>query len=106
MNNTFETTVKQVTEKFLNSDAMRSYTSGGKRYVAEFVEEHDLYDNGEQYHILDHVDFGADYSEIAIPQTYTQLVNAHMRAQLNMSDCMINELAQRYYYEIMRELND
>jgi hypothetical protein len=106
MTKTFEATVKQVTDQFLADENMRTYEVDGRIYVAAFEEKNQEYDDGSARHILEHTDWGFDYSEIEVPGNYTQLANLHTRAQLDMSGCDIHELARRYYYAILRELND
>lgn len=106
MNEKFEATVKQVTSQFLADENMRTYEADGKSYVANFEEKNQEYDGGLVRHILEQTDWGFDYSEIEVPENYHQLANLHTRAQLDMSGCDIHELARRYYYAILRELND
>jgi len=106
MTTKFQKAVEEVTARFLASETMRTYEVSGKQYVAGFAEKNQEYDDGSVRHILDHTDWGFCYSEIEIPADYQRLANLHTRAQMGMSGCDLHSLARRYYYAILRELND
>jgi hypothetical protein len=102
----FESAVNKATVEFLNSVAQRTYTVNGVNYVAHFCDEIIEYDDGTSSRELTQTDWGFCYSCLVVPTNYPHLANLHTRAQLNMSDCALHEIAQRYYYAIMREVAD
>lgn len=101
----FRELVAEVTDQFLRSKCQRTIVANeDKQYVIDFTEERGEYDDGTRYHVLSQV--GSCYSEIQVPGDYAELVSLHTLAQMGMSGCNYHELARRYYYAILRELND
>jgi len=95
----------QVAERFLVSDAMRTYQTPpdvwGERKSYTLEYERDEEDNTW----LMVTTWGYCYQGLQIPQTYGELVNLKMRAQLGLLDCGHQQIAVRFYFAIMRAVN-
>jgi len=99
-----QTAIKQATAHLLKSDKARTYTvtdgfGHSHRYVVEL--ERDRSGDPEWTNWLDITTWGFDYEGIKIPQTRPELINLKMRAQMGMGDSRTDQIAKRYYLDIL-----
>lgn len=90
---------EKVAKKFLKSDSKRSFKTEDATYVLEFERDE------EDPKWLACTTWGYDYAGLKVPQTYAELVNLKMRAQLGLINCGAQQVGVRFYMDIMREVN-
>ena len=88
--------IDRATRNFLKNEKMRTYKVGSQEFVLDFERDENW---------LQVTTWGCDYAGLQIPQTYVQLVNLKMRAQLGMLQCGNDQVAVRYYMSLMRAVN-